>query len=79
MPTKKRWSAKVKTRWKPPAGFFTLPADRVAVGLARYSESYRQAMARLTLYVNRAGSNLSVADRKRLERAKVVLRQLYGD
>ena len=45
----------------------------------RKSSPYSSAMSMLTFYINRAGDNLSSAsDRKKLERAKDELRDLYG-
>ena len=38
----------------------------------------QSAMSMLTFYINRAGDNLSAADRKKLERAKDELRDLFG-
>ena len=44
----------------------------------RKSSPYRSAMSMLTFYVNRAGKNLTPAQRQRLEAAKVELRKLFG-
>ena len=44
---------------------------------ARKSTPFRSAMSMLNFYINRAGKNLSPAQRKRLERAKDELRKLY--
>lgn len=44
----------------------------------RKADPFRSAMSMLTFYVNRAGANLSDADRDRLMRAKDELRDLYG-
>jgi hypothetical protein len=44
----------------------------------RKSAPFRSAMSMLTLYVNRAGKNLSAAQRKILARAKDELRSMYG-
>jgi Protein of unknown function (DUF3175) len=43
----------------------------------RKSDPYRSAMSMLNFYVNRAGKNLSVADRARLGKAKDELRKLF--
>ena len=43
----------------------------------RKSDPYRSAMSMLTFYINRAGKNLSVADRARLDKAKDELRKLF--
>jgi hypothetical protein len=44
----------------------------------RKSSPYRSAMSMLTFYINRAGHQLSPAQRSRLESAKGELRALFG-
>jgi hypothetical protein len=44
----------------------------------RKGTSFQSAMSMLTFYINRAGSSLGTADRRRLEQAKSALRDLYG-
>ncbi len=44
----------------------------------RKAEPFRSAMSMLTFYINRAGKNLSKADRERLEQAKDELRKAFG-
>src|ERR671918_235121 len=44
----------------------------------RKSAPFRSAMSMLTFYVNRGGKNLSATQRKKLDRAKDELRELYG-
>ena len=39
---------------------------------------FQSAMSMLNLYVNRAGRSLGAADRRRLARAKVELRRVFG-
>jgi len=39
---------------------------------------FQSAMSMLNLYVKRAGSSLSSRDRRRLQRAKVELRRVFG-
>jgi len=43
----------------------------------RKSDPYRSAMSMLNFYINRAGKNLSVGDRSRLQKAKQELRRLF--
>ena len=43
----------------------------------RKSSPFRSAMSMLTFYINRAGKQLSAAQRRRLESAKDELRALY--
>jgi hypothetical protein len=44
----------------------------------RKSTPFRSAMSMLTFYINRAGSQLTTAQRERLEEAKDELRELFG-
>ena len=44
----------------------------------RKSDPYRSAMSMLTFYINRAGKQLSPRRRRKLEKAKDELRDLYG-
>lgn len=43
----------------------------------RKSDPFRSAISMLNFYINRAGKNLSVADRARLDKAKDELRKLF--
>ena len=43
----------------------------------RKSSPYRAAMSMLTFFINRAGRNLSAAQKRKLERAKIELRKLF--
>ena len=44
----------------------------------RKADPFRSAMSMLTFYINRAGKNLSDADRSKLEKAKDELRKAFG-
>ena len=44
----------------------------------RKGSAFQSAMSMLTFHINRAGDNLSKADRDRLEQAKTELRRLFG-
>jgi hypothetical protein len=68
-------------------GVFTLKdPKKIALSLKRSAEQstrrrsdpYRSAMSMLTFYINRAGKELSQADRTRLEKAKEELRKAFG-
>ena len=78
---KKKWSKSVtkKDKWHAPAGFFTKPAEDIAKSLKRASDSKAQAMSRLNFYINRAGKNLSDKEKAKLNHAKEILHELYGD
>src|SRR6266550_342675 len=52
-----------------------LSADRSP---RRKTDSFRSAMLMLNFYINRAGKNLSKERLKKLQAAKVSLRELYG-
>ena len=84
-----KWSAEVTERSDAldlEAGVFKLrSAAAIARSLKhsaersrrRKSSPYRSAMSMLTFYTNRAGKNLTPAQRRRLEAAKVELRKLF--
>jgi hypothetical protein len=68
-------------------GVFKLTsAKKIAASLKRSAErsarrksgAYRSALSMLTFYINRAGRTLPKAQRTRLERAKVELKQQFG-
>ncbi len=44
----------------------------------RKTEPFRSAMSMLSFYVNRAGANLSASRKKKLQRAKTKLREVFG-
>jgi Protein of unknown function (DUF3175) len=86
----KRWSQRVTETsnaldLEPGVFGFDSPR-RIALSLKRSAERsvrrkadpFRSAMSMLTFYINRAGKNLSEADRKRLEQAKDELRKAFG-
>lgn len=86
---KKRWSKKVTEQSHAldlESGVFTKDPRGIARSLkrsaerstSRKSDPYRSAMSMLTFYINRAGKQLSKADRTRLEAAKDELRTIYG-
>ena len=74
----KLWSGSIEAKWSPPTGFFTKSAGDIARGLKSASKDYAQASRRLNFYINRGGENLTDADRKRLESAKMTLKKAYG-
>lgn len=86
----RRWSQRVTEKSNAldlDQGVFTLSDPRaIARSLKRSAERshrrkttpYHSAMSMLTFYINRAGRQLSKAQRSRLERAKDELRSLYG-
>jgi hypothetical protein len=85
----KRWSQEVTQHSNAldlETGVFTLDSPRkIASSLKRSAEQShrrksdpcRSAMSMLNFYINRAGKNLSVADRARLDKAKDELRKLF--
>lgn len=77
MPTRRKWSAGVKTdSTHPPAGLFNKDAATIARTLASKSVSPKgpgSGMRMLTFYINRAGRNLSAERRATLRRAKALL------
>jgi len=77
MPTKRKWSASVKTdSTHPPAGLFNRGAATIARTLASKRVSPKgpgSGMRMLTFFINRAGRNLSAKRRAVLNRAKSLL------
>ena len=88
--TRRRWSQGVTERTNAldlePNVFTLMSPEAIAESLKRSAETsnrrksgpYRSAMSMLTFYINRAGSNLTPARRRVLERAKRELRRLFG-
>jgi hypothetical protein len=86
----KRWSHQVTEHSDAldlEKGVFTLKDPKaIAASLKRSAEAskrrkadpFRSAMSMLVFYINRAGKNLSEADRARLEKAKDELRKVFG-
>ena len=66
------WSGEVteKEKFHTPPGLFKKSGKTIAEYLLKTADSPKQAMLRLTFYINRAGDNLSTEDHKRLEDAK---------
>lgn len=73
------WSGDVKTKWHPPEGLFTKSADEIANVLKKESPNLKVAMSRLNFYINRAGKNLDPKRKAELEKAKNILRKLFGE
>jgi hypothetical protein len=86
----KRWSKTVTEHshaLRLEKGVFSLADPKeIAASLKRSAEAsksrkadpFRSAMSMLVFYINRAGKNLSEADRARLEKAKDELRKAFG-
>jgi hypothetical protein len=86
----KRWSQKVTqesdaldlergvfTRASPHAIALSLKRSALA-SRRRKSNPYRSALSMLTFYLNRAGRTLTAARRRKLERTKGELREVFG-
>jgi hypothetical protein len=85
---KRKWSQNVTER----SDALTLEKDvfakaprQIALSLKRSADRsnrrkpspFRSAMSMLTFYINRGGKNLSASKKKKLEKAKEELRELY--
>ena len=86
---RKRWSAQVTEHSDAldlEKGVFEGSPTSIARSLKRSAEksrrrkssAFRSAMSMLTFYINRAGKNLSAAQRAKLEAAKVRLREVFN-
>ena len=76
--TEADWSDDVKTKWTPPSGLFTEPANKIADVLHKESDDLDQAMSRLMFYINRGGKLLDAKAKANLETAKKLLQQKYA-
>lgn len=86
---KKYWSAKVTKEsnaldlesgvfsWKDPNKIALSLKHSAELSRRRKAPSYQSAMFMLNFYINRAGKNLSVSQKKILERAKKELGKLF--
>ena len=76
-PKTRKWSSSVKTESTyPPEGLFTKSAATIARSLASKKVSPKgpgSGMRMLTFYINRAGHNLSAAQKTELQKAKRLL------
>jgi hypothetical protein len=86
---KKRWSQKVtetSDAMTLDKGIFKKTPHAIALSLKRSADRsrrrkatpFRSAMSMLTFYMNRGGKNLSATQKKKLNRVKDELRELYG-
>jgi hypothetical protein len=64
--------------WKEPKQIAASLKRSALASKRRKADPYRSAMSMLVFYINRGGKNLSGAQRRRLERAKVELRKAFG-
>jgi hypothetical protein len=68
-----KWSNKVKTKWHPPEGLFKNGSPEEIASTVSQGVDLKTAMARLNFFLNRGGSNISPAIRKKVEKAKDIL------
>jgi hypothetical protein len=84
----KKWSAKVtetSDAMTLQKSVFTKSPHAIAISLKRSAEKsrrrksspFRSAMSMLNFYINRAGKNLTTAQRKKLDAAKDELRKVF--
>lgn len=64
--------------WKDPKRIAASLKRSAEESASRKAEPFQSAMSMLNFYINRAGKNLSAADRARLEKAKIELRKAFG-
>lgn len=81
--TQKKWVRTVKTdSTHPPEGLFTRDPETIARRLASKQVSPKgpgSGMRMLTYFINRAGKGLSPTRRKKLEKAKELLRERVNE
>ena len=64
--------------WDDPTRIAASLKHSAEISQRRKADPFRSAMSMLTFYMNRAGKNLPVEQRARLEQAKHELRRLFG-
>ena len=69
----KNWSGKVKTKWHPPEGLFKNGSPEEIASTVSQGTDLKTAISRLNFFLNRGGSNISPAIRKKVEKAKDIL------
>jgi len=87
---KKYWSGKVTEysnaldlepevfTWKDPKRIAKSLKKSAEISVRRKAKPFQSAMSMLNFYINRAGKNLSVSQKKILEQAKIELRKQFG-
>jgi hypothetical protein len=90
MNKKKKWSARVSKEsnaldteegvfaWKDPKKIALSLKKSAEESSRRKAPPFQSVMSMLNFYINRAGKNLPLEQKKILEQAKVELRRLYG-
>jgi hypothetical protein len=73
-----KWSGDVKTKWKAPEGLFTKSAETIANELYKSHDDLKGASSALTFYINRAGSNLSDADKEKFDKVRELLHKKFA-
>ncbi len=63
--------------WKDPKRIASSLKKSAELSLRRKANPFQSAMSMLNLYINRAGKNLPVKQKKILEQAKIKLRELF--
>lgn len=72
------WVQKVKVKHHPPEGLFSEgTAEDIAKWAKRVHKDLRSAMASLNFFLNRAGKKLDPKIRRKVERAKELLRKMF--
>ena len=65
-------------KWHAPEGLFKKGAKEIADTLSQNGDAtYKQAMGRITFYVNRAGKNLSEERLRTMQQVKELIRKRY--
>jgi hypothetical protein len=64
-------------RWKDPKKIARSLKRSAELSIRRKGTAYQSAMSMLNFYINRAGKNLPIKQRKILEQTKIELRQLF--
>jgi len=71
---KEKWSGKVKLKWHAPDNLFKDGTAQEISNIVSKNVNLKTAMSRLNFYLNRGGSNISIQQKQKIQKAKDLLR-----
>ena len=67
----------VPTKWTPPEGLFSKSASAIAKAVIEHHTDLKSALASISFYLNRGGSNISAEEQGKLNKVKGLLKKHY--
>jgi len=75
-----KWVQKVKVKHHPPEGLFKEgSAEDIAKWAKKTHKDLKSAMAALNFFLNRGGKGVDPKIKKKVEKAKELLRKMFGE